>query len=491
MDFALTLTPDSRQPVYKQVSEALKLAILAGRLKPGEKLPSTRDLADSMSVSRFTVIRSYEELSAQGYIQTTSGSGTFVNKEIPGHLDDFKNREMLREPAEPAVPMAALSIYGERVMKSEQIEAANVELFAELNYGAPTIDQLPLTRWKEMLYRATRFQDGNMLTYNSDAFGYMPLREAIASYLIRSRSVNCTPDRICIFSGAQGALDLIGRLLIDNGDAVALENPGFPGARRSMLTHGAEVISVPVDGQGMIVEHLQSLNQRIKLAYVTPSHHDPTGVVLSLPRRIALLDWAERTNAFIIEDDYDSEYRYGEKPMPSLQGLDEGDNTIYLSTFWKVLYPVVRIGYVVLPRRLVKVMERAKSLIERDFPLLEQKALTDFIDEGHLERHIKRTRVFYAKRRAALVQAVTKQFGKRIFISPVTAGMHLLVRFGSEQFDEQKVLAAASDAKVSLVSTANHYVSHPRQGEFLMGFAHLPEENIFETVQQFAANLGL
>lgn len=489
MDFALTLSPGSRQPVYKQVSEALKLAILAGRLKPGEKLPSTRDLAESMNVSRFTVIRSYEELSAQGYIQTTSGSGTYVNKEIPGHLDDGKNRENAQHAAEVEVPVAALSVYGERVLSSDEIESANVELFAELNYGAPTVDQLPMTRWKEMLYRATRFQDGNMLAYHSDEFGYAPLREAIANYLIRSRSVNCTPDRIAIFSGSQAALDLIGRLLIDSGDSVALENPGFPGARRTMLTHGADIVSVPVDGQGMIVEHLQSINQRIKLAYLTPSHHDPTGVVLSLPRRIALLDWANRTDSFIVEDDYDSEYRYGEKPMPSLQGLDEGDCTIYVSTFWKVLYPVVRIGFLVLPRRLVKVVARAKSLIERDFPLLEQKALTDFINEGHLERHIKRTRVFYAKRRAALVQAVTKQFGKRIFISPVTAGMHLLVRFGND-FDEANVVAAARQAKVSLVSTANHYVSHPRTGEYLMGFAHLPEEDIYETVLQFANNLN-
>jgi GntR family transcriptional regulator / MocR family aminotransferase len=490
MDFVLSLTQDSRQPVYKQVSEALKLAILAGRLKPGEKLPSTRDLADSMNVSRFTVIRSYEELSAQGYIQTTSGSGTFVNKEIPGHLDDVKNRELEREQVEHILPTAALSVYGERVMTCEEIEDAHVELFAELNYGAPTVDQLPLTRWKEMLYRATRYQDGNMLAYHSDPFGYMPLREAICNYLIRSRSVNCTPDRVAIFSGAQGALDLMGRLLIDNGDAVALENPGFPGARRSMLTHGAEIIPIPVDGQGMIVEHLESINQRVKLAYVTPSHHDPTGVVLSLPRRIALLDWAARTDSFIFEDDYDSEYRYGDKPMPSLQGLDEHDCTIYLSTFWKVLYPVVRIGFIVLPRRMVRLVGRAKALIERDFPLLEQKALADFIEEGHLERHIKRTRVFYAKRRAALVQAVTKQFGKRIYISPVTAGMHLLVRFG-EEFEEEQVLTAARTAEVSLVSTSHHYVVNSRQREYLMGFAHLPEESIHETVQKFAANLGL
>lgn len=490
MDFALTLLPDSRQPVYKQVSEALKSAILAGRLRPGEKLPSTRDLADSINVSRFTVIRSYEELSAQGYIQTTSGSGTFVNKEIPGHLEDVKGRELQRELVAQAVPAAALSVYGERVMNCEEIEDANVELFAELNYGAPTVDQLPLTRWKEMLYRATRYQDDNMLNYHSDPFGYMPLREAIADYLIRSRSVNCTPERVVIFSGAQAALDLVGRLLIDEGEAVALENPGFPGGRRSMLTHGAEIIPVPVDGQGMIVEHLEALNQRIKLAYVTPSHHDPTGVVLSLPRRIALLDWAARTNAFVIEDDYDSEYRYGDKPMPSLQGLDENDCTIYISTFWKVLYPVVRIGYLVVPRRMVRLMGRAKSLVERDFPLLEQKALTDFINEGHLERHIKRTRAFYAKRRAALVQALTKQFGKRIFISPVTAGMHVLVRF-AEDLDEERVLSAASQSQVSLVSTVNHYITQRRQGEFLMGFAHMPEEAIFQTVQNFAERLKI
>ncbi|HEY9783789.1 MAG TPA: aminotransferase class I/II-fold pyridoxal phosphate-dependent enzyme, partial [Candidatus Obscuribacterales bacterium] len=297
MDFVLQLASDNNAPVYKQVSDALRQAILSGRLKPGEKLPSTRDLADSISVSRFTVIRSYEELVSQGYIQTTSGSGTYVNREIPKLLEDFKDDGSQADVAAGATDVE-LSSYGKRVLHSEEIEPANVELFAELNYGAPTMEQIPLNRWKEMLYKAMRFQDLSMVAYTSDPFGYYPLREAIAGYLIRSRSVRCSADRIVIFSGAQAGLDLMGRILIDEGDVVALENPGFPGARRSMLSHQAELVAVDVDENGFSVETLKRIDRPVRAVYVTPSHHDPTGVVLSLPRRLDLLRWADRIVIF-------------------------------------------------------------------------------------------------------------------------------------------------------------------------------------------------
>lgn len=482
MQFVLPLPTDAKIPVYRQVSEALRDAILTGRLKPGERLPSTRDLAESIKVSRFTVIRSYEELASQGYIQTTGGSGTFVNPDISRalKLDRF-------DPGPERIESTHLSTYGRRVC-SERIEPADAELFEELNYGAPALDQIPLNRWREMLYRSTRFQDADLVSYRSDPFGYGRLREAIAGYLTRSRSVNCTPDRIVIFSGAQSGLDLIGRLLIDEGDQVVVENPGFPGARRSLVTHGAEIVSVPVDEAGLVVDKLWRCDNA-KLLYTTPSHHDPTGVVLSLPRRLEMLRWADHNNAFILEDDYDSEFRYGEKPVPSMQGLDQSDRVIYLSTFWKVLFPIVRIAFMVLPKRLVPAVSRAKSLIEREFPILEQRALADFINEGHLERHIKRTRAMYATRRAALVQALTVHMSKKITISPITAGMHLMIKF-NDSTSERSVLTSASEANLSLATARNHYVSEAPGNEFLVGFAHKEEEELKQSVARFSQLLA-
>lgn len=487
MQFVLTLPSISNLPVYKQVSEALRQAILSGRLKPGEKLPSTRDLADSVNVSRFTVIRSYEELASQGYIQTISGSGTFVNRQIPKEIAHTSQGNG-DGPSEPrSLDPIRLSEYGNRIEHNSQIESATKELFPALNYGAPTLDQLPLSRWREVLNKSSRFQDHSVLSYTGEPFGYLPLREAICGYLTRSRSVHCSAEQIAIFSGSQSAFDLLVRVLLNSGDTVAVENPGFPGARRTFAMHGIGVYPVPVDNQGLVVERLYDCEEPIRLVYVTPSHQDPTSVVMSLPRRLELLKWADRNKALIIEDDYDSEYRYGEKPVPSLQGLDDGDRVIYISTFWKVLYPVVRLGFIVLPKRLVSVMERAKSLVERDFPLLEQRALTDFINEGHLERHIRRTRALYAKRRAALVQALTRCFRKKVSISDASGGMHLLVTFSPELM--QNLDRAAVSARVPLVSTEGHYVRDCRPGEFLIGFAHGEEEAIHETIERFARAL--
>jgi GntR family transcriptional regulator/MocR family aminotransferase len=338
------------------------------------------------------------------------------------------------------------------------------------------------------LNKSARFQDSSLFEYTSDPFGLPELREAIAGYLIRSRSVKCTPDQIAVFSGAQSAIDLIGRMLLDAGDTAAVENPGFPGARRSFMTHDVKVVPIPVDGHGLQVEILNQRTDKIKLVYVTPSHQDPTGTVMSLPRRLELLKWAERTGGLIVEDDFDSEYRYGEKPVPALQGLDDGDNVIYLSSFWKVLFPVVRMGFIVLPRRLMAPMRRAKSLIERDFPLLEQRALTDFINEGHLERHIRRTRAMYAKRRAALVQAVTRLFRKRVTISDASAGMHLIVTF-SPELDDAQITRASRAAHVPMVSTSNHYMSDPPAREYMIGFAHGNELQITSAIERFAQEL--
>lgn len=484
MELTLSLATDSDKPVYQKVADAIKEEILSGRLKAGGKLPSTRDLANSLDLSRHTVIRAYEELSAQGYIETVAGSGVFVKQEFAASINTppSSQSKAVREPR--------LSSFGKRIKSVTEENDAEAELFSELNFGAPALDQLPLTRWRDMLYRSTRFDDPSMLTHEADPFGYRPLREALAGYLGRARSVRCSYEQIAIFSGARSALDLIGRMLVEPGDIVAVENPGFAGAHRFCSMFEATMRPVEVDDDGLRIDRLITVANAARLVYVTPSHQDPTGVVMSLPRRLALLNWASRMDAWIIEDDYDSEFSYATKPTPSLQGLDKDDRVIYMSTFWKILYPVLRLGFLVLPTSLVDSFRGMKALIERDLPILEQRALTNFIEEGHLERHIKRTRSLYFAKRAVLLQALAKQFKTKVKISKVSAGMHVVLQFPKE-LDGKFILQSARNAGASLVSTLNHYIVDAKENEFLMGFAHLDDEQIITSIEKFRQNLEL
>src|SRR5207248_2018921 len=260
----------------------------------------------------------------------------------------------------------------------------------------------------------------------------------------------CEPGQVLICSGAQRAVDLITRVLIDPGDAVAVEDPGYLGARQVFMAQGADLLPVRVDESGIVVKELhKNSTSNIKLVYVSPSHQFPTGTLLSLSRRLELLAWAGQQNAFIIEDDYDSEYRYGGRPVPALQGLDEGERVIYVGTFSKVLFPSLRLGFMVLPQSLVDPIARAKWLTDRQSPLIEQCALADFINEGHLERHIRRMRTLYAQRRQALVNAFDKYLNGRVTMLGDDAGMHLMVRF-TTQLNEQELIDRAAIRGVEL-----------------------------------------
>lgn len=488
MQFVLDLPVDSNQPIYKQVCEALIKAIREGRLKPGEKLPSSRELAVCIRVSRFTVIRSYELLTAQGFIQTTAGSGTFVSDRIPegafnvGSSPDYPDQFHLNSTS------LELSNFGNQLMIAGDAIPPDVELFPELNYGAPSIEQLPLRAWREVLNKCARFQDESLFQYVSDPLGYRYLREAISAYLTRARSVKCNSHRVAIFSGAQSAFDLVCRLLLNPGDSVAVEAPGSPSARRTLLAHEANIVPVPVDKEGLVVEELSKSAERIKLVYVTPSHQDPTGVVMSVSRRQELLNWADANGAFIVEDDFDSEYHYGDKPVPSLQGLDRSDCVIYLSSLWKVLYPVVRMAFLVLPRRLVQPVSMAKALVERDFPLLEQVALTEFLNDGILERQIRRTKAVYAKRRASLMLALVRRLKESLTICGASAGMHIIVRF-NDTFDAEHIKACAIQTGLPMVGLEQHYLSASARHEFMVSFAHHSEESLTARVDAFATLL--
>lgn len=490
MDFAVTLDNTSRVPLHRQLYEELRRSILSGRLSPGERVPSTRALARSLGVSRTTVTQCYEDLISEGYLQAARGSGTFICQHLPEEL--LKAAPVKHSPAAPppARRRLRLSAYGASLLDSEQAEPPAADAPLSFRHWRPAFEQLPLRQWGRLVSRHGRSGRRAMFDYAEDSFGFGPLREAIAGYLARSRAVRCDPGQVIICGGSQRALDLVTRVLIDRGDTVAVEDPGYLGARQIFLAQGARLLPLPVDGSGVSVERLKAEPaSKVKLVYVTPSHQFPTGALLSLPRRLELLAWAGRRNAFIVEDDYDSEYRYGGRPVPALQGLDQNERVIYVGTFSKVLFPALRLGYTVAPRPLTETLVRAKRVVDRQSPLAEQYALTDFINEGHLERHIRRMRTLYEGRRKALVSALSANLGGRVTFLGEDAGMHLMARLETGLGDEE-LIARAARAGLEMVSARPYYLRPRHTGEFIFGYSDLSERKIREGARRLARALS-
>ncbi|HEU0179169.1 MAG TPA: PLP-dependent aminotransferase family protein [Blastocatellia bacterium] len=496
MDLAITLEQHSETPLHKQLYDELRRAILTGRLKPGERVPSTRGLSQSLGVSRATVTQSYEQLLSEGYLRAATGSGTFVGCELPDELLKTKPVEKSRHAAslqengrQGAGRQIELSRYGASIADSTPFEPPESETPINFRTGRPALDEFPLHQWRRLTLKHYRAKDYSMLGYEEGSQGYEPLREAIVGYLRHARAVKCDADQVVIVNGAQQALDLIAKLLIDRGDPVAIENPGYLGVRRVLLAHGAELLPAPVDESGIVVDALTSKSKGgLKLVYVTPSHQFPTGVTLTLPRRLDLLCWAEKTGAMIVEDDYDSEFRFGSRPIPSLQGLANGDSVIYVGTFSKVLFPSLRIGYLVAAPSLARVFARAKWLADRQTPAIEQRVLADFINEGHLERHLRRMRTLYDNRRQTLVRALETNFGDRVAILGGNAGMHLMIRLRSE-LDDEEIERRARASGVGMVSARLYYLGEGRpsnMGEFVLGYAGLSERRIREGARRLA-----
>jgi GntR family transcriptional regulator/MocR family aminotransferase len=327
--------------------------------------------------------------------------------------------------------------------------------------------------------RCLRELDADALSYAEHAQGYPPLREEIARYVSRSRAVTCSADEVIVVNGSQQGLDLCARLLIEPGDEVVLENPGYLGASRVFESHGARLRPVPVDGEGMVCA---ALGEAAQLAYVTPAHQFPTGVAMSLRRRLELIAWARRHRAVLIEDDYDSEYRYGGAPMPALQGLATGVPIIYCGTFSKVMFPALRVGYLIVPRTLAASFARAKWLADRHTAIHQQSALHRFMSEGHLDRHIRRMRRIYALRRTALLESLERHFGARAEVQGEAAGMHAYVRFSDEG-----VAGRAERHKVQLRPVAEYFIGKAPANEYLLGFSMLTERSIREAVKRLAS----
>jgi GntR family transcriptional regulator/MocR family aminotransferase len=417
------------------------------------------------------VTAAYDQLAAEGYLETAHGAGTFVCRELP----DESHRTVNSGSGGVKDAEVGLSRYGIRTAEDREppIPPRGV---IDLSLPGPDIDHFPFANWRKLLNRHLRHPKNDVFGYAKDAGGFEPLRREIASYVARSRAVRCTPEQVIVVNGSQQALDLCARLLLDPGDEVALEDPGYLGVHRILIAQGVRLRPACIDSDGVVIG---DLSKKARLAYVTPSHQFPTGVSMSLARRLELLEWARQRGAVLIEDDYDSEYRYSGPPLPAMQGMANGAGVIYIGTFSKVMFPGLRVGYVIVPRQLVKPFTRAKWLADRNTPILDQAALAGFLSEGHLERHIRRMRRIYGRRREVLIEALHRNFGERARVLGDAAGMHLMVRF-----EDPGILDRASRNNVHLARSAVYYLGKPPDGEYVFVFSRIGERTIREGVKR-------
>jgi GntR family transcriptional regulator/MocR family aminotransferase len=474
MELTIELDASSNVPLHRQLYEGLRGAIVCAQVGPGTRLPSTRALAEALGVSRSTIISSFAQLHSEGYLQATTGSGTFVSMELPeasfpgAHDGEVRDKASIR-----------LSTYGASLVEAGSLEPTRSGGQIDFRDGRPAFDAFPHAEWRRALAAAAR-GDGSLFDYSADPAGYLPLREAIAAYLGRARGITCSARDVTIVNGSQQAIDLVARVLIEPGDVVALEEPGYLGAQRTFAAHGADLRAIVVDRDGIRVDALERYAEGARLVYVTPSHQFPLGVVLSSDRRRALLAWAERHGAIVMEDDYDSAYRYEGRPIPALYGIDRSGRVVYVGTFSKTMFPALRIGYIVTPPALRDVVQAAKAFADRQSPILEQRALASYLNDGSFERHLRRMRILYRSRRAALLSALERHIGDGVEVSGDSAGMHLVVRLPI--VDTARFVERARRAGVALMTTTAHHLGEPVPGEFIFGFAEHDEATIDDAI---------
>jgi GntR family transcriptional regulator/MocR family aminotransferase len=480
----LWLRLDGLGTLFAQICRALRAAILAGELAPGSRVPSSRALADTLGVSRSTTVPVYEQLLAEGYLVSRRGSGTFVGagpiasgtkKKTDWHRATRKVPRRAKRLADPVLqyPYDGLA----------ELEPARYEML----YGVPDNAAFPRELWRRLTGRRLRGMGLRSLAYGPPE-GNPELREAISEHINRTRGVRSSPELILITAGAQQAIDLVARALISSGDAVLIEDPHYLGARTIFLAHGAELVCAPVDTQGMRIQEVpRARRERCVLAYTTPSHQFPIGSILSLARRLDLLSWAESCGAYVIEDDYDGEFRFSGRPIESLQSLDERGRVIYVGTFSKTLFPSLRVGYLVSPPQLLPALRTAKWLADWSTPTLVQEVLASFLGDGHFDRHVRRVRARYAARHRALRDGLVSRLGERAIASTET-GLHITAW--------AEGVAASRDAELAMRARSlglgihsinpTYWSAHPRFAGFVLGYGLVDEARIDDAAAIFA-----
>jgi GntR family transcriptional regulator / MocR family aminotransferase len=468
----IAIDRQSERPLPRQVYDGFRSAILRGELRAGQRVPSSRELATALRVSRFPVLDAYAQLLAEGYFESRIGSGTFVSKSLPQRSVEA-NRPDRRPPGT------------RRLGRRSALFPPFKETPWRHGWGAfgvhqPALDHFPFEIWSRLITHHSREPRLHAI-HNINPLGLEPFRNAICDYLRTARAVHCEPHQIMVVSGSQQALEITARVLLDPGDSVWIEEPGYLLTRSVLLGAGCRLVPVPVDEDGMDVAMGIRRGRTARAAFVTPSHHYPLGSTMSASRRLQLLDWARRSGAWIVEDDYDSEYRYESLPIPSLQGLDTDLRVIYIGTFSKVLFASLRLGYIVIPPDLVERFTAVRFAMDIFPSYLYQEVLTDFMRDGHFGRHIRRTRTLYSERRKVLAESIREVFGRQLGLHGTEAGMHMTVTL-SEGISDVEVAIKAAQERLWIWPLSPSYIgATPKQG-FVLGFGSTPTNQIHEAV---------
>ncbi len=494
---SMILDPTANKPLYRQLYDKLRQAILLGELAGGTRLPSTRTFARNLGISRATVMIAFEQLLYEGYIYGEVGSGTYVRHVLPDELlqsptiehearQTLEKQEQITEESLPA----ELSQRGKIIAGSEMAPLkywqGTVQQQA-FQPGLPALREFPFKLWGQLEAKRWRHTTGDEFGYGDPA-GYRPLRNEIAAYVQAARGVKCDEEQVIIVAGSQQAINLSAQLLIDPGDKVWIEEPCYLGARGALLSSGAQLVPVAIDDEGLQVAKGIERCAQARLAYVTPSHQFPLGTTMSLARRLALLQWATRAGSWILEDDYDGEYRYAGKPLASLHGLDTAERVIYIGTFSKVMFPALRLGYLVVPPQLIDAFKAARAAADRHSNTIDQLVLTDFMVQEHFARHVRRMRTLYEERQHMLVEQAKRLLGSLLALDKAEAGMHLVGKLAQGISD---VHAAQQIATRGVVTTpvSKYYLKHPDLNALVLGYAAFNEQEIRQGVEQLAIAL--
>jgi GntR family transcriptional regulator/MocR family aminotransferase len=483
------------EPMYRQVLRLVQQAILTGQLAPGTKLPSSRTLAEDLDMARNTVLRVYDQLTAEGYVLSTTGSGTYVADTRPdaaavrvkpaartdqgagaANTPNVQTGTAPGSAAGKTLSNAAAPLLSNRGRQLIARAGVAPKQWGAFMPGVPDVKEFPARTWSRLQARLWKEANPELLTY-APGGGYRPLRRALSDYLRVARSVKCSPDQIIITTGIHQSMDLAVRLLTDVGDRAWVEEPCYWGARSVLQSSGLALTPVPVDDEGLNPRE-PSLKEPPRLAVVTPSHQYPLGMVMSLARRRTLLEYARQHRMWIVEDDYDSEFRYGSRPIASLQGLDEAGRVIYVGSLGKILYPGLRIGYMVAPEDLVDTFRTGVAELYREGQLMHQAVLAEFIMDGYLTSHVRRMRTLYGERRQLLIDAIASRFGDALPVMGDEAGLHLVLGL-PDSADDRAVTTAAFEAGVIVRPLSAYYsAEHAARRGLLLGYACVPNDKM-------------
>lgn len=475
---------DNGEPVYRQIYDSVRAGILNGTLAAGTRLPSTRMLANDLEISRMTVVNAFDQLLAEGYLVGRAGSGTFVAAELPEEY--LTTDQQTRGSRNELERRLSLSEYGDYLAfrRSPILENEAVTGLVPFQHGLPAIDEFPFRIWQKIEHNCSQASIKKLLSQNGP-LGFEPLRKAVTGHLLTARAVNCTFNEVVITGGAQQALDLISRILLNDGDKVWMDDPGYLGARDAFSSNGANVLPVGRDSNGFDLENAIKNYGSAKVIYTTPSHHFPVGGSMSINRRLELLEWAERNDAWLIEDDYDSEFRYEGRPLASMQGLDRNGRVFYLGTFSKTIFSALRLGCLVVPPDMISLFEVARVITDGHSPLFEQAILAEFISGGHFARHVRRMRKLYLERQEILLRAAEEYLKGRIELAPASSGMHL-VGWLPEGVSDTAFSAAAAERGVRLAPLSDYAMRPLKRSGVLFGYAGFSEKQIIGAMKQVA-----